>query len=326
MNTRAILSWTLFSLISTGLAVWSSPIVGQTISAYTYTTTGSGGISSLASKTPSQVDNVYLDAIDIDVNGKVYVKNSGGHFYPYYWQAKKPPSFTAMISVDPTLNWQSVDPTADLLNGLQQNSWKTDYGQGIHIDAEFTADVQAMPQNWVNCLKALREYTNQQGRDFSMYYNPKYLSSSRYTNAKANADAIAAILGAPSGGLSNQVFFPVYEGNGLNTDLATLHFAAEAARARALDYQWIHDLSESPTTFSDGLTMAKQTDSKYQFTPSGVNVYSYFDNQPVTSDMTTNFNKLLGHLGNPNAVPEPASLFIWAWVGMGSLCLRRRRS
>ncbi len=325
MNTLTRLRTALLAALLAGMAFWTSPIAAQTISAYTYSTTGSSGISSLATKTPEQVDNVYLDAIDIDVDGNIYVKNSGGHFYPYYWQAKKQPSFTAMISVDPTLNWQSVDPTAGLLNGLQQNSWKTDYGQGIHIDAEFTADVQTMPQNWVNCLTALREYTNQQGRDFSMYYNPKYLSSSRYTNAKANADAIAAILGAPSGGLSNQVFFPVYEGNGMNTDLATMHFAAEAARARGLDYQWIHDLSESPVTFSDGLTMAKETDSKYQFTPSGVNVYSYIDNRPVTSDMTTNFNKLVGHLGNPNSVPEPASWFIWMWVGLASTCLRRPR-
>jgi len=318
-----LLRFALWAILAIGLTLpISATSYGQNISAYMYTKSGSGGISSLANKKPGAINNVYLDAIDIDVNGKTYVKNSGGHFYPHFWTVQPPAQFTAMISVDPNLDWSAVDPTGGLLSGLQSNAWHSDYNAGIHIDAEFTADLQVMPQTWIDCLSALRKYTNQEGRNFSMYYNPKYLSSSRYSSAAANADAIAAILGGPSSQFSNEVFFPVYADSGMNADLETLNSAAKAVLSRQLNYQWIHDITESTTTFSDGLNMAHQINNQNNYLPQGVNVYSYLDDQPVTPDMKANLKALLG---NPNSIPEPTSLAIWAMIGLGSAGLRRRR-
>jgi hypothetical protein len=49
-------------------------------------------------------------------------------------------------------------------------------------------------------------------------------------------------------------------------------------------------------------------------TPAQVdNVYQYQSNKPVTPEMKTNFQALLG---NPNSVPEPSSCFIWTLAAL----------
>lgn len=191
-----------------------------TVAAYMYTQTGAAGVSTLASIKPAGVGEVYLKAVDIDPQGGVHVKlDDNGRFFPAAWSSTPRPTFTCLINADPTFTWTAVDPTSSLTTGLTSNSWQQDYGGGITVDAEFSADIQSFPSAWQSCMTALRSLANGQSGGFSLYVSPKYLSTSRYpSTAAGNAAALAAILGTAPAGTANTLLFPVYDGNGGDVD------------------------------------------------------------------------------------------------------------
>lgn len=274
-----------------------------TVAAYMYTQTGAAGVSTLASIKPAGVGEVYLKAVDIDPQGGVHVKlDDNGRFFPAAWSSTPRPTFTCLINADPTFTWTAVDPTSSLTTGLTSNSWQRDYGGGITVDAEFSADIQSFPSTWQSCMTALRSLANGQSAGFSLYVSPKYLSTSRYpATAAGNAAALASILGTAPAGTANTLLFPVYDGNGGNVDVATLTAAASAAHAHGLGYTWIFDITESPATFTAGLQRAAAASAAAA--PAGYVVYSYLDTSPVTADMTTNLQAVL----DVAAVPEPTA-------------------
>lgn len=312
-----------FALILVCLIGWNSAASGALISAYTYSTGGAFGIPALAGNVPVVIDNVYLPAIDIDKHGKVYVKNgTQSRFYPYFWKTTPKPFFTANVNVSANLDWTAYNPTSDLIQQLGQNNWKQDFNGDLHIDAEFTMDVKTMPSNWVDCMTKLRTYANQQGRNFTLYYNPKYLSvSTEYTAAdvKANAATIKSILAPAVSGVTNHVLFPVYADSHVNAHPKTLKDAALNAAQNQFGYEWIHDITETSANFDEGMQSAHAANLAAKYTPSGVSVYQYTDVDTVTQSMKDNLAKLAK---NPNSIPEPASFFIW---GMGTVLLGFRR-
>lgn len=292
---RSILVWlaTVF--------LHACPARAEPVAAYMYSQTGADGVSALAALKPAAIGTVFLKAVDVDPSGNVQPKLDGnGRFYPHAWTGTPRPAFAALVNADPGIDWSTANPTASLTATLTGNNWQQDYGGGITVDAEFTANIQSFPANWQSTMTALRSLANGQGQDFSLYVSPKYLSAARYpSTATANAAALAQILGVPPPGVVNSVLFPVYAGDGTNVDQATLTAAASAAQARGFSYQWICDITETPATFSAGLQAADGAGPR----PAGYVAYCYVDTQAITADMTTN----LGALVDLAAVPEPGA-------------------
>jgi hypothetical protein len=297
----------------------------EPLAAYMYAPSGADGVPALAAMKPAAIGTVFLKAVDIDSAGNVYQKlDDNGRFYPNAWTGTPRPAFAALINADPGIDWSSANPTTTLTSVLTTHNWQQDYGGGITVDAEFTANIQSFPANWQSTMTALRSLANGQGQNFSLYLSPKYLSAARYpTTAAANAAAIAQILGTPGTGIINSVLFPVYAGDGTNVDQPTLAAAASAAQGQGFAYQWIFDITETPATFSAGLQSADGAGPR----PAGYVAYSYIDTQQPTADMTTNLNAL----ANLAAVPEPSAVALgFAGGGLGLLaaarCRRRSRA
>ncbi len=292
----------------------------EPLAAYMYSQSGAGGVTALAAMKPAAVGTVFLKAVDVDPTGTVFPKlDDNGHFYPDAWPGTPRPAFAALINADPGIDWNTANPATSLTSALTTNNWQQDYGGGITVDAEFTANIQSFPANWQSTMMALRSLANGQGQNFSLYLSPKYLSAARYpTTAAANAAAIAQILGTPGTGVINSVLFPVYAGDGTNVDQPTLAAAASAAQGQGFAYQWIFDITETPATFSAGLQAADGAGPR----PAGYVAYSYIDTQQPTADMTTNLNAL----ANLAAVPEPSTVALGlAGGGLGLLAAARRR-
>lgn len=292
----------------------------EPLAAYMYSQSGAGGVPALAARKPAAVGTVFLKAVDVDPTGTVFPKlDDNGHFYPNAWPGTPRPAFAALINADPGIDWNTANPATSLTSALTTNNWQQDYGGGITVDAEFTANIQSFPANWQSTMMALRSLANGQGQNFSLYLSPKYLSAARYpTTAAANAATIAQILGTPGTGVINSVLFPVYAGDGTNVDQPTLAAAASAAQGQGFAYQWIFDITETPATFSAGLQAAAGAGPR----PAGYVAYSYVDTQQPTADMTTNLNAL----ANLAAVPEPSTVALGlAGGGLGLLAAARRR-
>ncbi|MFM7135610.1 MAG: hypothetical protein ACKO1M_00870 [Planctomycetota bacterium] len=288
-------------VLGAAAALYAVPAArAEPIAAYMYSQSGAAGVPTLAAMKPAAIGTVFLKAVDIDSAGAVFPKlDYNGRFYPNAWNATPRPVFAAMVNADPGIDWGSVNPTTTLTSALTSNNWQQDYGGGITVDAEFTANIQSFPANWQSMMTALRNLANGQGQNFSLYVSPKYLSASRYpATAAANAATLKQILGTPATGIVNSVLFPVYAGDGSNVDQTTLASAASAAQTQAFAYQWIFDITESPTTFSAGLQSADGAGPR----PAGYVAYSYLDTQSITADMTTNMQAL----ANLAAVPEPS--------------------
>jgi hypothetical protein len=171
----------------------------EPLAAYMYAPSGADGVPALAAMKPAAIGTVFLKAVDIDSAGNVYQKlDDNGRFYPNAWTGTPRPAFAALINADPGIDWSSANPTTTLTSVLTTHNWQQDYGGGITVDAEFTANIQSFPANWQSTMTALRSLANGQGQNFSLYLSPKYLSAARYpTTAAANAAAIAQILGTP---------------------------------------------------------------------------------------------------------------------------------
>jgi hypothetical protein len=291
----------------------------EPLAAYMYSQSGAGGVTALAAMKPAAVGTVFLKAVDVDPTGTVLPKLDNGHFYPDAWPGTPRPAFAALINADPGIDWNTANPATSLTSALTTNNWQQDYGGGITVDAEFTANIQSFPANWQSTMMALRSLANGQGQNFSLYLSPKYLSAARYpTTAAANAAAISQILGTPGTGVINSVLFPVYVGDGTNVDQPTLAAAASAAQGQGIAYQWIFDITETPATFSAGLQAADGAGPR----PAGYVAYSYMNTQQPTADMTTNLNAL----ANLAAVPEPSTVALGlAGGGLGLLAAARRR-
>ena len=292
----------------------------EPLAAYMYSQSGAAGVPALATMKPAAVGTVFLKAVDVDPTGTVFPKlDDNGHFYPNAWPGTPRPAFAALINADPGMDWNTANPATSLTSALTTNNWQQDYGGGITVDAEFTANIQSFPANWQSTMTALRSLANGQNQNFSLYLSPKDLSAARYpTTAAANAAAIAQILGTPGTGIINSVLFPVYAGDGTNVDQPTLAAAASAAQGQGFAYQWIFDITETPATFSAGLQAADGAGPR----PAGYVAYSYIDTQQPTADMTTNLNAL----ANLAAVPEPSTVALGlAGGGLGLLAAARRR-
>jgi len=302
------------------LALAVSAARAEPLAAYMYSQSGAAGVATLATMKPAPVGTVFLKAVDVDATGAVFPKLDGsGHFYPNAWTATPRPAFAALVNADPGIDWNTANPATSLTSALTSNNWQNDYGGGITVDAEFTANIQSFPANWQSTMTALRSLANGQGQNFSLYVSPKYLSAARYpATAATNAAALKQVLGTPAAGITNSVLFPVYAGDGTNVDQATLSAAAAAAQGQGFAYQWIFDITEAPATFTAGLQSAEAAGR-----PGGFVAYSYIDTQPVTGDMTTN----LDALANLAAVPEPAAwpLAAAGSAGLGLLGRRWRR-
>jgi len=293
---------------------------GEPLAAYMYTVSGAAGVPALASMKPAAIGTVFLKAVDVDAAGSVYPKLDGsGRFYPAAWPGSSRPPCAALVNADPTIDWTTTDPTAALTAALTGHNWQQDFLGGITVDAEFTANIQSFPQHWQACMHSLRGLANGQGRAFSLYLSPKYLSAARYpSTASANAAAIASILGTPPTGVVNSVLFPVYAGDGSNVDQATLQAASAAAAGGGFAYGWILDIAQSTTTFAAGLQTAHAAGPS----PAGYVAYSYVENQAVTADMNTNLQAIV----DLASVPEPgAALPAVAAVALGLAAWNRRR-
>ena len=307
----------IFVLLAVATLHGGSAARAEPVAAYMYSQSGAAGVPTLAAMKPAAIGTVFLKAIDIDSTGTVYPKlDDNSRFYPNAWNATPRPVFAALVNADPGIDWNTANPTASLTAALTNNNWQQDYGGGITVDAEFTANIQSFPGNWQSTMTALRSLANGQGQNFSLYLSPKYLSAARYPGtATANAAALKQILGTPGTGMVNSVLFPVYAGDGTNVDHPTLAAAASAAQTQGFAYQWIFDLTESPATFSAGLQSADNAGPR----PAGYVAYSYVDTQQITADMTTN----LGALVDLAAVPEPGAWPLAA-AAVGACLLARR--
>jgi len=307
----------IFMLLAVAMLHGGFPARAEPVAAYMYSQSGAHGVPTLAAMKPATIGTVFLKAIDIDSTGTVYPKlDDNSRFYPNAWTATPRPVFAALVNADPGIDWNTANPAASLTAALTNNNWQQDYGGGITVDAEFTANIQSFPGNWQSTMTSLRSLANGQGQNFSLYLSPKYLSPSRYPGtATANAAAIKQILGTPATGIVNSVLFPVYAGDGTNVDQPTLAAAASAAQTQGFAYQWIFDITESPTTFSAGLQAADSAGPR----PAGYVAYSYVDTQQITADMTTN----LGALVDLAAVPEPGAWPLAA-AAAGACFLARR--
>ena len=327
MNSSRVIPLTArILLLSLVLLVANSSAFGSVISAYAYSNASqpSDGIHDLSNKITNtgMIDNVYLIAVDVDSVGGVHVKNEEqNRFYPYFWTGKPSPTFTANINVDAHLDWTVHNPTQNLIQQLGQNNWKQDFDGDIHVDAEFVMDVTTMPSNWVDCMTSLKTYANQQGRNFSMYFNPKYLSvTDKYTSADvdANIATLKSILSPATAGASNHVVFPVYADNQINAKPQILKDAAKLTVDNKLGYEWIHDITQTTPTFNEGMASAHEANLVAKYTPAGVSVFQFTSKDNVTQTMLHNLSKLQQ---NPNSIPEPASCLIWC-VGAVLFSLR----
>lgn len=310
----------IFVLLAASALHVGSAARAEPVAAYMYSQSGAAGVPTLAAMKPASIATVFLKAVDVDSTGAVFPKlDDNGRFYPNAWTATPRPAFAALVNADPGIDWSTANPTASLTAALTTNTWQQDYGGGITVDAEFTANIQSFPANWQSTMTALRSLANGQGRNFSLYVSPKYLSAARYpATATANAAAIKQILGTPGTGIVNSVLFPVYAGGGANVDQPTLAAAASAAQTQGFAYQWIFDITESPPTFSAGLQAADGAGPR----PAGYVAYSYVDTQTITADMTTNLNALV----DLAAVPEPGAWSLAAAaVGASLVACRCRR-
>jgi hypothetical protein len=309
----------IFVLLAAATLHGGSAVRAEPIAAYMYSQSGAAGVPTLAAMKPAAIGTVFLKAVDIDSTGAVFPKlDDNGRFYPNAWPATPRPVFAALVNADPGIDWSTANPTASLTAALTNNNWQQDYGGGITVDAEFSANIQSFPTNWQSTMTALRSLSNGQGQNFSLYVSPKYLSASRYPDtATANAAILKQILGTPPTGIVNSVLFPVYAGDGTNVDQPTLAAAASAAQTQGFAYQWIFDITESPTTFSAGLQSADGAGPR----PAGYVAYSYVDTQQITADMTTN----LGGLVDLAAVPEPGAWPLAAAAAGACLLARRWR-
>jgi len=291
----------------------------EPLAAYMYSQNGAAGVPTLAALKPAAIDTVFLKAIDIDAAGTVYPKlDDNSRFYPNAWTVTPRPVFAALVNADPGIDWAAANPTTSLTTALTTNNWQQDYGGGITVDAEFTADIQSFPANWQSMMTALRSLANGQGQNFSLYVSPKYLDAARYTTAAANAATLKQILGTPATGITNSVLFPVYAGDGTNVDQSTLAAAATAAQGQGFASRWIFDITESPGTFSAGLQAADGAGPR----PAGYVAYSYLDTQAITADMTTN----LGALASLAAVPEPSTVALVLAGGLVVLATASRHN
>lgn len=293
----------------------------NTLSAYSYTHAGVDGLPSLSSNIPAGVSDVFLKAIDIASDGTVFPKLWSGHFYPYAWPTASPSQFTAMINADPTIDWTTVNPASALTTALTSNSWTRDYNAGITVDAEFTANIQTFPQNWVTAMTDLRSLANSAGQGFSLYLSPKYLDASRYATAATNATTLAGILGTAPTGATNAVLFPTYVDDSTAIDASTLNEAASAIAGHGLAHRWIYNLSQPEAVFAEAMQRASAADGQAVPAAVGPVVYAYEDNQAVTPTMTANFNTLSLSL----AVPEPPATALLATAAIGLLPLVARR-
>ena len=309
----------IFVLLAAATLHGGSAARAEPIAAYMYSQSGAAGVPTLAAMKPAAIGTVFLKAVDIDSTGAVFPKlDDNGRFYPNAWTATPRPVFAALVNADPGIDWSTANPTASLTAALTNNSWQQDYGGGITVDAEFSANIQSFPTNWQSTMTALRSLSNGQGQNFSLYVSPKYLSASRYPDtATATAAILKQILGTPPTGIVNSVLFPVYAGDGTNVDQPTLAAAASAAQTQGFAYQWIFDITESPSTFSAGLQSADGAGPR----PAGYVAYSYVDTQQITADMTTN----LGALVDLAAVPEPGAWPLAAAAAGACLLARRWR-
>lgn len=306
--------WVLFAATVLGDRARAEPLA-----AYMYSQSGAGGVPTLATMKPASVGTVFLKAVDVDSTGAVFPKlDDNSRFYPNAWNATPRPAFAALVNADPGIDWNTANPATSLTSALTTNGWQQDYGGGITVDAEFTANIQSFPANWQGTMTALRSLANGQGQNFSLYVSPKYLSAARYpATAAANAATLKQILGTPATGITNSVLFPVYAGDGTNVDQPTLSAAASAAQAQGFAYQWIFDITETPATFSAGLQAADGAGPR----PAGYVAYSFIDTQSVTGTMTTN----MGALANLAAVPEPGAWPLLVAAAGGGLLARRWR-